>query len=193
MKCVVDRRTDDLDRLGHSDRVSAVIIKYCRKPPPSNKLDIPPNVDFYHLLGITYDAPLSTIKIAYHKALLASHPDKRPSSSAAPPVDVDIALLKEAYTTLSNVSSRIAYDNILRKVRVKTSTGPRPAQVISLEDFEEAEEDVWTHACRCGGSYKIAEEDMDAGRHLIGCESCSEVVWVGYELANDEHHDAGGN
>ncbi|KAG1831667.1 hypothetical protein DFJ58DRAFT_871536 [Suillus subalutaceus] len=106
-------------------------------------------------------------------ALLASHPDKRSFSSAIPPVD---------YTTLSNVSSRVAYDNILRSARVKTSTGPRPAQVISLEDFEEAEEGVWTHACRCGGTYRIIEEDMDAGRHLVGCESCSEVVWVGYEL-----------
>ncbi|KAG1868296.1 hypothetical protein DFJ58DRAFT_714240 [Suillus subalutaceus] len=123
----------------------------------------------------------STIKSAYHKALLASHPDKRSFSSAIPPVDVDIALLKEAYTTLSNVSSRVAYDNILRNARV-----------ISLEDFEEAEEGVWTHACRCGGTYRIIEEDMDAGRHLVGCESCSEVVWVGYELVTDEHRATNG-
>jgi diphthamide biosynthesis protein 4 len=152
---------------------------------PQYKLDIPPNVDFYHLLGITYDAPLSTIKAAYHKALLASHPDKR-SSSSTPPVHVDIALLKEAYTTLSNVSSRIAYDNIIRNTRAMAHTGPRPAQVISLEDFEEVEEGEWKHPCRCGGAYNVAEEDMDAGRHLVGCESCSEVVWVGYELVNDE-------
>jgi diphthamide biosynthesis protein 4 len=33
---------------------------------------------------------------------------------------------------------------------------------------------------------------MDAGRHLVGCESCSEVVWVGYEPANDEHHATNG-
>jgi diphthamide biosynthesis protein 4 len=65
-------------------------------------------------------------------------------------------------------------------------TGPRPAQVISLEDFEEVEEGEWKHPCRCGGTYNVAEEDMDAGRHLVGCESCSEVVWVGYELVNDE-------
>ncbi|KAG2351015.1 hypothetical protein BDR05DRAFT_870152, partial [Suillus weaverae] len=147
--------------------------------------------DFYQLFGIAYDAPLSTIKSAYHKALFASHPDKQ-SFSSATPVDVDIALLKEAYTTLSNVSSRVAYDNILQNARMKSSTGPRPAQVISLEDFEEAEEGIWTHACRCGGTYRIIEEDMDAGRHLVGCESCSEVVWVGYELVNDEHHDTNG-
>ncbi|KAG2136513.1 uncharacterized protein EDB93DRAFT_1091700 [Suillus bovinus] len=159
---------------------------------PSSNLDISPNVNFYQLLGITCDAPLSTIKSAYHKALLASHPDKRSFSSAIPPIDVDIALLKEAYTTLSNASSRVAYDDILKTTRVKTSTGPRPAQVISLEDFEEIEEGVWTHACRCGGIYRIIEEDMDAGRHLVGCESCSEVVWVGYELANDEHHATNG-
>jgi len=93
---------------------------------------------------------------------------------------------------LSNVSSRVAYDSILQNARVKTSTGPRPAQIISLEDFEEAEEGVWIHACRCGGTYRIIEEDMDAGRHLVGCESCSEVVWVGYEPANDEHHATNG-
>ncbi|OAX39539.1 hypothetical protein K503DRAFT_791916 [Rhizopogon vinicolor AM-OR11-026] len=149
-------------------------------------LDIPPNVDFYHLLGITYDAPLSTIKAAYHKALLTSHPDKRSPSSSTPHVHVDIALLKEAYTTLSNVSSRIAYDDIIRNTRAKAPAGPRPAQVISLEDFEEVEEGVWKHTCRCGGTYNIAEEDMDAGRHLVGCESCSEVVWVGYKLADNE-------
>ncbi|KAG2044646.1 hypothetical protein BDR03DRAFT_249701 [Suillus americanus] len=158
------------------------------KPSPSSKLDTSPNDNFYQLLGITYDAPQSTIKSAYHKILLASHPDKQSFSSAIPPVDVDIALLKEAYTTLSNVSSRVAYDNALRNAQVKTSTGPRPAQVISLEDFEEAEEGGWTHACRCGGTYRIIEEDMDAGRHLVGCESCSEVVWVGYELVDDGHH-----
>ena len=63
---------------------------------------------------------------------------------------------------------------------------------MSLEDFEEAEEGVWTHACRCGGTYKIIEEDMDAGRHLVGCENCSEVVWVGYELVDEEHHNPSG-
>ncbi|KAG2365458.1 hypothetical protein BDR07DRAFT_1276809, partial [Suillus spraguei] len=148
--------------------------------------------DFYQLLGITHDAPLSTIKSAYHKALLASHPDKRSFSAAIPLVDVDIALLKEAYSTLSNVSSRVAYDNILRNAQVKTSPGPRPAQVISLEDFEETADGVWTHACRCGGIYRIIEEDMDAGRHLVGCESCSEVVCVGYELVDDKHHATNG-
>ena len=173
---------------GRRSRAQTLPVSY--RLQSSDKLDIPHNVDFYHLLGITYDAPLSSIKAAYHKALLASHPDKR-SSSSTPPVHVDIALLKEAYTTLSNLSSRIAYDNIVRNTQAKAPTGPRPAQVISLEDFEEVEDSVWKHACRCGGTYNIVEEDMDAGRHLVGCESCSEVVWVGYELVNDE--DGKGN
>lgn len=77
--------------------------------------------------------------------------------------------------------------------------GPRPAQVISLEDFEEGGhsnhggsgiegdgESAWHHGCRCGGIYIITGEDMEKGHHIVGCNSCSEVVWVGYELREDE-------
>ena len=60
---------------------------------------------------------------------------------------------------------------------------PRPAQVVSLEDFDEVEvEESWRYTCRCGGSYLITSTLMDEGEHLIACNSCSEVVWVGYEL-----------
>lgn len=68
-------------------------------------------------------------------------------------------------------------------------TGPRPAQVISLEEFEErgdAEDGLWVYPCRCGGQYVVTEQMLDAGQHLVGCASCSEVVWVGYELAETD-------
>jgi hypothetical protein len=63
---------------------------------------------------------------------------------------------------------------------------PRPAQVIPLADFGEQGADAWTHACRCGGAYAITGAEMDRGVHLIPCTGCSEVVWVGYELAEEE-------
>ena len=46
----------------------------------------------------------------------------------------------------------------------------------------------WTYGCRCGGLYVITEDDMEAGQHLVGCISCSEVLWVGYELAEGGEH-----
>ena len=27
---------------------------------------------------------------------------------------------------------------------------------------------------------------MERGQHLVGCSSCSEVIWVGYELADED-------
>lgn len=91
------------------------------------------------------------------------------------------------YETLSSPSARAAYD-AARDTAIAQHTGPRPAQVVSLEDFDEIEEmelTTWRYSCRCGGSYVITERDMEAGQHLVGCNSCSEVVWVGYELVND--------
>jgi diphthamide biosynthesis protein 4 len=146
---------------------------------PSFKLDCLP-LDYYQLLKIPHSASYSEIKSAYHHALLTSHPDKSEPSSRSTS-GVDIAQLKEAYTTLSTPHLRSQYDTTLVAGRV--DKGPRPAQVISLEDFEERSDDgFWYHKCRCGGDYVICEADMEMDRHLVGCSACSEVVWVGYEV-----------
>ena len=131
-------------------------------------------LDFYQLLSISKNASMAQIKSAYHRALLQSHPDKKKSSEP-----IDIALIKEAYSTLSNPQLRAEYD----ARHSYSAAPPRPAQVVSLEDFEEVEaEESWRYTCRCGGSYFITSTLMDEGEHLIACNSCSEVVWVGYEL-----------
>ena len=131
-------------------------------------------LDFYQLLSIPKNAPMAQIKSAYHRTLLQSHPDKNKSSEP-----IDIALIKEAYSTLSNPELRAEYD----AQHSYSVAPPRPAQVVSLEDFEEVEaEESWRYTCRCGGSFLITSALMDEGEHLIACNSCSEVVWVGYEL-----------
>lgn len=100
---------------------------------------------------------------------------------------MDITLIKEAYNTLSTPQLRAQYDS---KVQSQCApAGPRPAQIISLEEFEEetlANGTRWRYDCRCGGSYGIDEDDMERGQHLVGCVNCSEVVWVGYEMVQDE-------
>jgi diphthamide biosynthesis protein 4 len=102
---------------------------------------------------------------------------------------VDIALIKEAYAVLSNDERRAVYDAHL-KHRTYATNPPRPAQVISLEEFEDETIGIiegdqggpWRYPCRCGGTYWITTELMDKGEHLIACNSCSEAVWVGYEV-----------
>ncbi len=142
-------------------------------------LDYPPHVDFYKVLAIARTSSANEIKAAYYRALITHHPDKNISKPAA----VHITTIKEAYEVLSSPSSRARYDAQLQ--RKPASLDPRPAQVISLEEFEEdpADEAAWTHCCRCGGVYRISETEMENGTHLIGCNGCSELVWVGFELA----------
>lgn len=174
-----------------------------------------PLSDFYSLLQVPRDASLHDIKIAYHHTLLRLHPDKQPRLRTRPNIDsaldtatltpnpvrhpeegsVDMAVLKEAYRTLSDVGLRTAYDGSLRREEHARSRGPRPAQVVSLEEFTATEMGTetetgtaqeWRYGCRCGGMYRITEADLENGTHLVGCESCSEVIWVGYEEAMTE-------
>lgn len=156
----------------------------------SVKLESPTN-DYYQLLSVSRSASAAEIKVAYHRALLIFHPDKQPSSTTAskPPTTTypsfaDIASIKDAYSTLSSHHLRARYDAQLQDQ--SESLRPRPAQVISLEEFDEQNATTdsvsWRYMCRCGGTYRISEEDMEKGQHLVGCSSCSEVVWVGYEL-----------
>lgn len=86
--------------------------------------------------------------------------------------------------TLSTPNLRAEYDSSRDS---PSTTGPRPAQVISLDEFEEGV-DMWRHDCRCGGMYRITSLEMEEGHHLVACNSCSEVIWVGYEecISEDE-------
>ncbi|KAK0433973.1 hypothetical protein EV421DRAFT_1909687 [Armillaria borealis] len=135
------------------------------------KLESSRDADFYQVLSISRSASLPEIKVAYHKMLLQHHPDKnvlRKDGQAR----VDVTVIKEAYFILSDPVSRL--------------------QVISLDDFDEepsmndSDYSAWKYKCRCGGVYTITEKEMESGHHSIACSSCSEVIWVGYELAGEE-------
>jgi len=146
--------------------------------------------DYYTLLHITRSASLDTIKAAYRRALLRLHPDKIKHHTHNPEQLTDFGLLHDAFLTLSSATLRTAYDAQGELSR----TGPRPAQVVSLEHFDCSEGEgsgagIWTLGCRCGGRYEITEVDLECGSHLVGCKSCSEVIWVGYEVAKEVEGD----
>lgn len=151
-------------------------------------------IDFYDLLSLSrndYNISQQDIKRAYHHKLLQLHPDKLKSypNSTTPPSTptTNIALLKEAFTTLVDPEKRRIYDASLER---STGTGPRPAQVVSLEDFTIVDDTsasaVYGYVCRCGGTYYISVVDMEADVHLINCESCSESIWVGYKVVEED-------
>ncbi|KAH8117778.1 hypothetical protein DFH11DRAFT_858483 [Phellopilus nigrolimitatus] len=150
----------------------------------------------YQILRISPSATQAEIKTAYHRALLACHPDKRKISRCNTEFVefFSVERIQGAYRTLADLESRSAYDTSLinsEHTAGQSSSGARPAQIISLEEFTCMEETkdshaTWTIACRCGGMYVISEADMEIERHLIACERCSEVVYVGYEVIDED-------
>ncbi|EIN14237.1 DnaJ-domain-containing protein [Punctularia strigosozonata HHB-11173 SS5] len=137
------------------------------------------STNHYATLGVSPRADAREIKSGYHRALLLVHPDKH-SQGDASDAGPRIAAIQEAFRILSTESLRKQYDASLQVPH--QFHVPRPAQIVSLEDFDEQPE-YWRYPCRCGGAYIVREADMEGGRHLIGCNSCSETVWAGYELA----------
>jgi len=144
--------------------------------------------NYYELLQVPRTASPAEIKAAYHRLLLSHHPDKSDASrDSSARTDVDIGRLKEAFTTLFSPESRTKYDSELVHPHLSSSRS-RPAYIVSLEDFNDLGQ-VWTYECRCGGQYTIGEEDMEKDVHLIACSSCSEAIWVGYEVCPSDDHE----
>ncbi|KAL5525987.1 hypothetical protein ACEPAG_7325 [Sanghuangporus baumii] len=155
----------------------------------------------YQVLGVTPTASHADIKAAYRHALLSSHPDKKTSffTHSEHSGKFDVARLQDAYRVLSDDTARTAYDASISEADLisdgHAKAGPRPAQVISLEEFSFVDSDdagivKWTHTCRCGGMYSITETDMLEDRHLAACGQCSEVVYIGYEVLEEGEGDA---
>ena len=93
---------------------------------PEDKIVIPvgvtpatlKNYTLYDMLGLggewSDSADQETIKRAYHKAVLAYHPDKQPFKTADGKEDRTVFLkIQEAYNVLSNEQKRRAYDSQL--------------------------------------------------------------------------------
>lgn len=68
------------------------------------------DVDYYDLLGVTYNSTVKEIQRAYRQKALTVHPDKNPSPDAA----VLFHALFQAYDVLSDPQAKLAYDELLK-------------------------------------------------------------------------------
>ena len=69
--------------------------------------------DYYALLGVPYTATFQEITRAYREAMKTAHPDRqRPERRAA--AEERAKLLNRAFTTLSHIDSRRAYDREIK-------------------------------------------------------------------------------
>src|SRR5271170_1576296 len=75
-------------------------------PPASTTT---PNIDLYEILGVDRKATKAEIKKAYHKAALASHPDKVAETDRAS-AEIRFKALGQAYEILSDEEKRALYD-----------------------------------------------------------------------------------
>lgn len=147
----------------------------------------------YEILGLPSPSSLTTvstrttIKLAYHRALLAHHPDK--SYSAPRNVSYTVDEITLAYRVLSDSTSRASYDRSILARDQKTS---RPkdddslgGEIVDLDDLVyDDKAGVWYRGCRCGQErgFKVTEKElekaMEAGEKevITGCGGCS--LWI---------------
>lgn len=161
-------------------------------------------VDFYQILSISRTATPSDVKAAYHRALLLYHPDKASNRSSIgystsrvngdlkrsleQPSSPSVDEIQKAYVTLFDPLLRVDFDaRLTNSTTISEKGSQRPAEVVSLEEFAPVVDgsETLSYPCRCGGSYRVTEEQLEADVHLIGCQGCSEVVWVGYEVVEE--------
>lgn len=148
----------------------------------------------YEVLGVDNSAPKKEIRAAYHSMLLLTHPDKTGASHNG---HVSIELIKQAYTTLSDDSARLQYDEELRESFKKqgfnvTGAGLDLYTLAEFEVTETGDSAVWRRDCpRCTSekSIELTESDLEKGtadgsggyQILAGCQSCSLWITVAYE------------
>lgn len=145
---------------------------------------------------------LSDIKSAYHRALLAHHPDKSlPSTSSRPKYTVD--QITQAYRILSDPASRSSFDRQLRlntnpitftkdSVTSVSKTGTA-SETVDLDDLNyDDHQRLWFRECRCGQTkgYVVTESHLEHraadGEAIVGCAGCSLWLRILFATVEDE-------
>ena len=161
---------------------------------------------YYEILQIPHDSkPIdpTELKLAYRRALLLHHPDKKYPSSPATLNTTHITQyafsvdqITEAYKILSSILDKAEYDRLLAKDTTRLSKAPKEVHHPGLEmyDLEELsfnnETSTWTRQCRCGDElgYIVTEseleEESEHGEIYVGCKGCSLFIKVLFDTAS---------
>src|ERR1700736_1737016 len=144
----------------------------------------------YDVLGLpNLHVSFPEIKVAYHRALLAVHPDKVLGATGA---EGDV--VREAWKVLSDEKLRKEYDAKLQGISKTTMPTPGGSVVkkafvnVDLDDMKHVDGHGYTFPCRCGesGGFAVTEADLEKGRDVVECRGCSSWIRVSYELLPDE-------
>ncbi|KAF2764829.1 hypothetical protein EJ03DRAFT_15365 [Teratosphaeria nubilosa] len=163
--------------------------------------------DHYEILGLetrrfAQDLSPQEIRNAYRRALLQHHPDKEISSTSdsglPEPRIITVDTITLAYKTLSNPSSRQAYDRErLQKLAVESGTSKdgrihrTGLETVDLDSLDSDDETgLWSRSCRCGdgNGFIVTEAELEKnaeeGELTVGCKGCS--LWLKVLFGVDE-------
>jgi diphthamide biosynthesis protein 4 len=72
---------------------------------------------------------------------------------------------------------------------ITTSTKITPNQGSFYGALTLLESGSYTSPCRCSGEYIISEDELELGVDTVVCSTCSLIVRIHYEAAEDEDED----
>jgi diphthamide biosynthesis protein 4 len=167
----------------------------------------------FTVLGLEPSSNLtqSTLKNAYHRALLQFHPDKSKAKVASPEPGTTVARtttspsiddITRAYKTLADPRERTRH---ILEINQQASNGlatpgtpnvkPFTALDVDLDDltYDETAQ-AWTRDCRCGKRFTLKESDLEKetaeldgdGEIFVGCPGCSLWLRVLFWVAEED-------
>lgn len=143
------------------------------------------------------------LKLAYRRALLRHHPDKKQASpltkshsSASKNCHVfSVDQITKAYKVLSSTKEKAIYDKSLERDIRALSTRSKVTQhagvdTFDLEELDYADDtDTWSLTCKCGHerAYTFSGSDLEsesAQREIcVQCAGCSLLIKVLFDTA----------
>ncbi|PRP83458.1 dnaJ protein subfamily C member 24 [Planoprotostelium fungivorum] len=134
----------------------------------------------YERLGVDRHATKEEIKAAYQRLVLRHHPDKQGRDQ-----DETFQSIQNAWEILRDEQSRRALDVDLR-VFEQQQILPIFAE-IDLDEMSYNEETMeYRLDCRCHGEgYLITEKQLEQGIDRAACGTCSLLIRINYEEAED--------
>uniref|UniRef100_A0A8C5QL68 DnaJ heat shock protein family (Hsp40) member C24 n=1 Tax=Leptobrachium leishanense TaxID=445787 RepID=A0A8C5QL68_9ANUR len=135
--------------------------------------------DWYAILGARPTDTQAELKQKYQKLALLYHPDKRGKNGTEQQIEDGAQRfieLSQAWKILGNEETKKDYD-VQRRECELNGTGPVDTQIQLEEMSWNAEEELYSFACRCGGRYILYENDGDQTL-LVNCDSCSLIIEI---------------
>lgn len=124
-------------------------------------------MDAEDVLGCSKNCTLEEFRTAYLRLSKQLHPDKNQGK-----VDERLVQVQKAWETI--------------KTRFDAQAKQSPPQEVDIADLEFIEdEQTFRYRCRCGYDILVPAEQLQQGRDVVTCSSCSLRIKLLYDLEEE--------